>query len=184
MHNLAMLREDGGKAHTLSQRAGDAVHLSADVALRHARTDEALGCGVHLVAHVAGTLNSLNLLWLLGGTHFYYSLNQLERSFLLLLIGVYTQQIHNLNLVVVTIRRQEMNLAIGTLCIGNNILDFLPRSGIANANLRGKVGDCWNRAVPYYILYIHIIAKKPFLTVVTIYDANQSYLFLTELIEE
>ena len=77
MHNLAMLREDGGEAHTLSQRAGDAVHLSADVALRHARTDEALGGGVHLVAHVAGTLNGLNLLRLLRAAHLHYCLDQL-----------------------------------------------------------------------------------------------------------
>ena len=77
-----------------------------------------------------------------------------------------------------------MNLAISTLSFGNDILNLLPRSGITNAYLRGKVGDCWNRTIPYDILNIYIITKKPFLTVVAIYDANQSYLFLTEIIEE
>ena len=77
-----------------------------------------------------------------------------------------------------------MNLAISTLCFSNNILNLLPRSGIAYTNLRGEVGDGRYRTIPHDILNIHIIAKKPFLTVVTIYDANQPYLFLTEIIEE
>ena len=77
-----------------------------------------------------------------------------------------------------------MNLSISTLCLSNDILNLLPRSGIGNANLRGKIGDGRYRTIPYDILDIHIIAEKPFLTVVTIYDANQSYLFLTEIIEE
>ena len=107
-----MLAEDSCKAGTLSQTAGDTVHLSADITLGYTWTNQLLGCGMHHIAHLAGTLNSLNLLWLLGGAHFYYSLNQLQRGLLLLLVGMNAQQVHNLYLGIETVWGQEVIFGI------------------------------------------------------------------------
>ena len=65
VHNLAMLAENGGKAVAVGQRVGNAIHLSADVALGHTGLDQPLCGGMHHVTHVAGTLNGLYLLMLL-----------------------------------------------------------------------------------------------------------------------
>ena len=58
--------------------AGDAVHLSTNVALCHTGLNQSLGGGMHLVTNVTGTVNGGNLLWLLGGAHLDDSLDKLQ----------------------------------------------------------------------------------------------------------
>ena len=62
VHNLAMLREDGGKTVLGTIAQGDTVNLATDVFLGHARLDEAHSGSVHQIAHLGGTLHLGNLL--------------------------------------------------------------------------------------------------------------------------
>ena len=84
MHNLAVLREDRGKAHLSTVAMGDAIHLSGNEFLRDARSDETHSGGMHLVANLGSTLQFFNLFLRLGRAHLYYCHDQLHRCSLLL----------------------------------------------------------------------------------------------------
>ena len=76
MHNLAVLAEDGGKAYALGIGACDAVHLSGDETFGQSGSHQLHGFGVHLVTHLAGALDGLNFLGLLGAAQFHHRLDE------------------------------------------------------------------------------------------------------------
>ena len=62
VHDLAMLREDGGKTYLGAITLGDAIDLATDILLGHTRLNQTHGRGVHQIAHFGGTLEFGNLL--------------------------------------------------------------------------------------------------------------------------
>ena len=113
VHDLAMLREDGGKAGAASQRTGNTVDLSTDETLRHAGLDKQLSRCVHGVADIAGAVDSSNLLQFLGASHFHHRFDKRQRCSLFLLGGMDAQQVHDLYLGIVAVRGEEMD---GSVC--------------------------------------------------------------------
>ena len=65
---------------------------------------------MHGIAHVAGSFDIINLLSTFCGAHFYYSLDKGQRGCLFLLGGMDAKEIHDLDLCVVAIGRQEMDV--------------------------------------------------------------------------
>ena len=105
-----MLRENGGKTVALRQTAGNSVHLSGNESLCDTRFDQQLSGGMHRIPHVASVFDIGYLLSTLGGTHLHHGFDQVERGGFLLLGWVDAKQVHNLNLCVEAIRREEMNV--------------------------------------------------------------------------
>ena len=70
-----MLTEDGGEAHLVCQRTGNAVNLTSNEAFCHPGFDQQLGSGVHGIAYVAGTVNGFDFLCFFGRAHLYNCLD-------------------------------------------------------------------------------------------------------------
>ena len=184
VHDLAVLREDGGEAHLSAVRMGDAVHLSGDVFLGDAGLDQTHGRRVHHVADLGGALQFLNFLLRLGRAHFHHSHDELHRGCLLLLRGVQAQQVHYLNLDVVAIGRQEVDGAAFRAGIVADGLQLGHRSRLCHAHLGSHVGHALHRAVPHDVLDVDVVADEAFAVVVDVDDAHQSVALLSEVIQE
>ena len=112
VHDLAVLRVDGGKGGRGAVGVGRAVDLAADKLLRQSGARDGHGRGVHLVSDNRCALQLLYLLLRLGGTHFHHGVDEVEAGCLLLLVGMDSQQVHDLNLDVVAVGRQEVDAAM------------------------------------------------------------------------
>ena len=112
MHNFPVLRKYGSETCALCQTAGNAVHLTTDETFRHAGLDEQLCRRVHHVTDVASTVYSVYFLLFLRRSLLHHRLNEFQRGSILLLRGVYAQQVHDLYLRVVTVGWQEMNRCV------------------------------------------------------------------------
>ena len=99
--------------------------MATDVFLGHAGLDEAHCGGVHQVAHLGSTLQLHDFLSSLDRAHLDDSHAQVMRTSLTLLVGMEAQQVHNLNLGVMTVRRQEMDAATLGLSLVTDDLQLL-----------------------------------------------------------
>ena len=88
---------------------GDAVEHAADVLLRHAGAAQAHGGGVHLIAYGSSTFEFLDLLFTLHEAQLHHGIDERRGGFLTLLGGVDAEEVHNLDLRVVAVGRQEMH---------------------------------------------------------------------------
>ena len=129
VHYLAVLGEDGGEAHHRAIRVGRAVHLSANVFLGQSGPRKAHRRGVHLVAYGAGVLYFGYLLRLLGGAHPHHCADERHRGRLLLLVGVYAEQVEQLQLRIIPVRRQEVDGPVQAQRIVANGLQLAHRGG-------------------------------------------------------
>ena len=184
MHNLAMLRENRGEAHLSTIAMGDAIHLSGNEFLSDARSDETHSGGMHLVADFGSTLQFFNLFLCLGRAHLYYCHDQLHRCSLLLFRRVEAQQVHDLNLDVMAVRRQKMNGATFGAGLVADGLQLSHRCRVGNTHLRCHVGHALNGTIPDDVFDVDVIADEAFAVVVDVDDAYQSVALLTEVIEE
>ena len=139
---------------------------------------------MHLISHLTCLLDSLNLLWLLGGTHLHHCLDELERCSFLLLIGMYAEKVHYLYHCVVAVGRQEMNLALALEGILNDSSKSLHRQCVGHSHLCGEVADRVNRAIPYDIYHINVVAHKSLAVVVDVNNTHKAFAVLTEIIDE
>ena len=101
-----------------------------------------------------------------------------------LLVGMDAQQVHNLNLGVVTIGRQEVDAAALGLGLVTDGLQLLHRRRVGHAHLGGHVGHTVDRAIPHDVLDIDIIPDQGLHVVVDVDDAYQAIALLTEVVEE
>ena len=184
MHNLAMLRENGGKAHLSTIRVGDAVHLSGHKLLGHSGTYEAHGCGMHLVTNLGSMLHLFNLLSGLGGAHLHDGHDEVHGRRLLLLVGVNAQQIKDLEFDVVAVGRQEVNLALQAHGLVADGAEGRHRSRVADAHLSSKIGHAVHRAIPHDVFDVDVVAYEGFRVVVHVNHAHQPVALLSEVIEE
>ena len=88
---------------------GDAVEHAADVLLRHAGAAQAHGGGVHLIAYGSSTFEFLDLLFTLHEAQLHHGIDERRGGSLTLLGGVDAEEVHNLDLRVVAVGRQEMH---------------------------------------------------------------------------
>ena len=182
VHNLAVLREDGGEADHGAIRVSDAVHLTADILLGQARTSQSHGGGVHLIAYHRGALQFFYLLLFLGRTHLHHSLDQLHGCRFLLLVGMYAYQVKQLQLDVISVGRQEVDGALLAQCSVADGLEFFHRSPVLHAHLCSHVGHSVYRAIPHDVLYVYVVAYQRFLVFVQVYHAHQAVALLTEIV--
>ena len=112
MHDFSMLAKNRGETRSVGQRTGDAVYLTANETLRHTGLHQQLRRGMHRVAYVAGTVDGGYLLRLFGGAHLDDGLDERQRGGLLLLRRMDAQQVHDLYLRVMSVRRQEMHCPV------------------------------------------------------------------------
>ena len=104
-----MLCEDGGKADHRTVGVGHTIHHAADIFLSQSGFGESHGCGVHLVANGASLVDFVDFLLLFGGAHLDHGLDELYRCRFFLLVGMNAQQVENLQFVVVSVWRQEVD---------------------------------------------------------------------------
>ena len=94
------------------------------------------------------------------------------------------QQIHDLNLRVVTIWGQEVyGLLLGDSLVANG-LQLLHGSRLCNANFCSKVGYRWCKAHPYDILNVDVIAEQHLYVVVDVNDTHKTVAVLTKIVKE
>ena len=184
VHDLTVLREDGGEAHLSTIAVGDAVHLSGNVFLGDAGLDQTHGRRVHHVADFGGALQFLNFLLRLGRAHFHHGHDEFHRGSLLLLRGVQAQQVHDLNLDVVPVGRQEVDGAAFRASLVADGLQLCHRSRLRHTHLGSHVGHALHRAVPNDVLDVDVVADEAFTVVVDVDDAHQSVALLSEVIQE
>ena len=184
VHDLAMLREDGGKAHLGAVALGNAVNLAADKFLGHARLDQAHRGGVHQVAHLGGALQFDDLLGRLHRSHVDHRHAQVVAHGLGLLVGVDAQQVHDLYLGVVAVRGQEVDAAALGLGFVTDDLQLLHGSRVGHAHLGSHVGHAVHRAIPHDILDVDVVAHQDFLIVVDVNHTHQTVALLTEVVQE
>ena len=184
MHDLAMLREDGGKADALGQRACYAVHLSAHEALGDAGLDEQLGGGVHGIAHVAGALNQPDFIGTLRRAHLHHGLDEGFRGTLFLLCGVYAQEVRDGYLRVEAVGRQEVHgLSVGLRVVYDG-LQLAGGCRLADAHLGGQLADRRHVAHPHDVLDVDVVAEQHLAVVVNVDDAGEPVAVLPEEVEE
>ena len=184
VHDLAVLGENSRKTLMHAQRMSHAVHLTADIFLRHPRARQPHGRGMHLIAHGTGLLNLRNLQIRLHLPHVYDSHDQLHRSRFLLLSGMNAQQVEQLDLRVVAVGRQEMNLPLLPERLVADYLQLLHRSRQLHAHLVGHIPDGVHRTEPHDILYIDVVAHQRLRTVVDVNHTHQSVALLSEIVQE
>ena len=109
VHNFAVLRENRRETHLCAVGIGDADELSGDVFLGHACANQPHCRRVHLIADFRRFFQFHDFLGGLGRAHFHDGLNQRHRSLGFLLGRMDAEQVHQLNLDVVAVRRQEMD---------------------------------------------------------------------------
>ena len=139
---------------------------------------------MHRVAYVAGTVDGGYLLWLLGGTHLHYGLDERQRGGLLLLRRMDAQQVHDLYLRVMSVRRQEMHCPVCRDRVATYGTQLRHRGGFADAYLGSQVADGWGEAHPDDVFHVDVVAKQPLFVVVDVDDAHQSVAVLSEIIQE
>ena len=184
MHDLAVLRVDGGKGGRGAVGVGRAVDLAADKLLRQSGARDGHGRGVHLVSDDRCALQLLYLLLRLGGTHLHHGVDEVEAGCLLLLVGMDSQQVHDLDLDVVAVGRQEVDAAMLAQGVGHDGAQGLHRSRVGHAYLRGHVGHGVDGSKPYDVLDVDVVADKGLLIVVDIDHTDQSVALLSEIVQE
>ena len=184
VHDLAVLRVDGGKGGRGAVGVGRAVDLAADKLLRQSGARDGHGRGVHLVSDDRCALQLLYLLLRLGGTHLHHGVDEVEAGCLLLLVGMDSQQVHDLDLDVVAVGRQEVDAAMLAQGVGHDGAQGLHRSRVDHAYLRGHVGHGVDGSKPYDVLDVDVVADKGLLIVVDIDHTDQSVALLSEIVQE
>ena len=139
---------------------------------------------MHGIAHVAGAVDGRYLLWLLLGAHRYHGLDERQAGSLFLLGGMDAYQVHDLDLRVVAIGRQEMDGPVCCDTVAAQLTETGEGGGAGDAYLGGEVSDGGRKAHPDDVLYVDVIAQKPLLVVVDVDDARQTVAVLTEVVQE
>ena len=94
------------------------------------------------------------------------------------------QQIHDLNLRVVTIWGQEVyGLLLGDSLVANG-LQLLHGSRLRNAHFGCEVGYGWCEPHPYDILNVDVIAEQQLCVAVDINDTHKTIAVLTKIVKE
>ena len=184
VHDLTMLGEDGGEALMLAQGVSHTIYLTADIFLRQSGLGKAHGMGMHLITDGASLLNLRNLDVRFALSHLHNGLDQLHRSRLFLLVGMNAKQIHDLDHVVVTIGRKEMNLAVLLLGLVADYLQLFHGSRTVDTHLSSQIAHAVNTSIPYDVLDIDIITDKHLLILVDVDDTYQSVSPLSEIVQE
>ena len=161
---------------TIFTQHGEIMHGNL---LRQSGARDGHGRGVHLVSDDRCALQLLYLLLRLGGSHLHHGVHEVEAGCLLLLVGMDAQQVHDLDLDVVAVGRQEVDAAMLAQGVGHDGAQGLHRSRVGHAYLRGHVGHGVDGAEPYDILDVDVVADKGLLIVVDIDHTDQSVALLS-----
>ena len=184
MHYLSVLAVYGCEAHLCAVRVCHSIHLSAYKLLSHSRTGESHGCGVHHVAYLCGSLQLLYFLRFLCRTHLYHSLYEFHARSFLLLYRMDAEQIENLYLYVVAVRRQEVNLAFLLQGLVAGTLQRAHRCSVLHAHLCREVMHAVHAAIPYDVFDVDVVAEDCLTVVVDVDHSDESVSVLSEIIQE
>ena len=121
---------------------------------------------------------------LLCRAHLHHSLDESHAGCRLLLVRMNTEQVVNLNLYVMAVRRQEMNRAFLSHGFVADVFQCAHRGRICHAHLCCEVADAVYAAIPHYVFNIDVVADERLFVVVYVYHSDQSVAVLTEIIEE
>ena len=80
--------------------------------------------------------------------------------------------------------QQEMNASSLLLSHVAQHLQVCHRRSALDAHLSCHVGYAVDRAIPYDVFYVDVVAYEHVAVVVNVYDADQSVALLSEVIEE
>ena len=174
VHNLAMLRENGGKALVLTERMSHTIHLTAHIFLGESRSGKAHCVGVHLVADGTSLLYLGYLDVGLALAHLDDGHNEFYRRGLLLLRRMNAEEVHDLDFGIEAIRWQEVNLAAALLGLVTNVLQLLHRRCGADTCLTGHIADAVDRTVPNDIFDVDVVADKHLFAGIDVDDTNKS----------
>ena len=94
------------------------------------------------------------------------------------------EQIHDLDHVVVTVGRKEMDGAVLVLGLVADHLKLFHGSGTMDAHLSSQVAHTVNTAIPHDILNVDVIANQHLSAFVNVDNAHQSISPLPEIVQE
>ena len=95
-----------------------------------------------------------------------------------------SEEVENLNFNIVSIGREEMNLAVCAQCFIADELQMLHGQCFIGAALLRHIVHALNRAIPHDILNVDIVSNQDVAVIIDIDNAYQSVALQTEIIEE
>ena len=184
VHDFPVHSDDALERRDRTVGHSDTVDSASDELLRHARLAETHRRCVHFITNDSSAFELFDFFCRLLAALFNNRLDERQRGSRTLLRWMDMQQIHDLNLRVVAIGREEMNL---TSLFDGFVYDVghaAHRSMIGNTCFLRQVAHRLYATVPHNVVDVNLVAAKNLVVRVGIHDANQSFAVLCEIVEE
>ena len=184
MLNLAVHGEDTLEADTAAVREGYAGDGTSYLLFGDARTAHLHSGGVHLIADGTGTLYLGDLFRALHHTLAHHGHDECQRCLLTLFGRMDTKEVHNLNLMVVAVRRKEVDGTTSVARILHQTLQAFHRRALPHPALFGHIGHGIYGTKPNDVVQIDVVADEPFLARISIDHAHEALAVLAKEVEE